>query len=160
MAANGSKKEIITANLEKIKGWLAEGITMKAIAKNLHVSHQTLYKHLKEEFGGIEGLDKIKKAREPAVEKLENTMFTAATGYTRKVKKYEKLKRVEYKDGRKEREWEEMAEYEVEEYVKPDITAGIFLLKNWAKYMNEPASMEIRRREVELREKQVDAQVW
>ena len=53
------------------------------------------------------------------------------------------------------REWEEMVEYEESVYYPPDTTAGIFLLKNWANYMNEPRAMEIRKKELELKEKQL-----
>lgn len=128
---------------------------MASIAKTIGVSKTTLYKYVAELDDGLDALDVIKKAREPAVEMLENTMFQSANGYVRKVKKYAKLKRVMYDNGKKAEEWEEMAEYEEEVYYPPDTTAGIFLLKNWGDYMNEPRAMEIRKREVELKEKQV-----
>ena len=87
-------------------------------------------------------------------------MFKSACGYERKVKKYANVKRCTYDNGKKAEEWEEMVEYEESQYYPPDTTAGIFLLKNWADYMNEPRAMEIRKRELELKEKQVDATVW
>lgn len=154
--ANGSKRDYVLKHIDQIKEWISQGVTMKAIAENLHISNQTLYKYLNEE-----GLDTIKKARQPAVDNLENTMYTSACGYERKVKKYAKVKRCMYNEyGKKAEEWEEMVEYEETIYYPPDTTAGIFLLKNWAKYMNEPAAMEIRKKEIELKEKQVNASVW
>ena len=153
--AQWNKKDIVMENMDKIKEWLSQGVTMRAIAANLHVSPQTLYKYM-----NLEGLDTIKNARAPAVKELENTMYTTATGYTRKVKKYAKLKRALYDEGKKYKEWEEMVEYEEEIYYPPDTTAGIFLLKNWGAYMNEPRAMEIRKKELELKEKQVDANTW
>lgn len=159
MAKNGSKEAIVVENLEKIKEWLGQGITMTAIAKNLHISKQTLYNHLKKHLD--DGLDEIKNNRRPAVERLENSMYQAALGGFVKSKQYIKLKNIEYNEnGKKAREWEEVQEVEVEEYIKPDITAGIFLLKNWGGYMNEPATIDIRKKEVELREKQVEAAIW
>lgn len=139
-------------NLDKIKAWIANGVTIKQIADNLHISKQTLYKYLHET---DEGLDIIKNSRQPAVEDLENTLYTSARGYVRTVTKYVKLKRCEYEEGRKVREWEELVECEEEVYFPPDTTAGIFLLKNWAGYMNEPKALEIRKKELELKEKQV-----
>lgn len=139
-------------NLDKIKAWIANGVTIKQIADNLHISKQTLYKYLHET---EEGLDIIKNSRQPAVEDLENTLYTSARGYVRTVTKYVKLKRCEYEEGRKVREWEELVECEEEVYFPPDTTAGIFLLKNWAGYMNEPKALEIRKKELELKEKQV-----
>lgn len=162
MAANGNKKAIVVDNLEKIKEWLSQGITMTAIAKNLGISKQTLYKHLKDhlQYEDYDGIDALKNARAPAVLNLENSMYNAALGGIVRTKQYVKLKHIEYENGKKAREWEELKEVEVEEYVKPDITAGIFLLKNWGDYMNEPRAMEIRKQEVELRKKQVEAATW
>ena len=133
---------------------------MGVIAKNIGVSKTTLYKHIGETEQGLNSLDTIKKYRQPAIDELEATMFKSACGYERKVKKYAKVKRVMYDNGKKAEEWEEMVEFEETQYYPPDTTAGIFLLKNWADYMNEPIAMEIRKRELELKEKQVDATVW
>ena len=94
------------------------------------------------------------------MEILENTMFKSATGFTQSVKKYEKVKRCTYKDGKKLKEWEEVVELEVEEYYKPDITAGIFLLKNWGNYVNEPRVLEIRQQELELQKKKIEESGW
>lgn len=155
--ARESKNRIIEKNLKKIEKWTEQGLTLQQIADNLGISVTTLYRH-KKKSGKIK--ETVEQGRKVAVKTLENSMFKAATGYTQKVKKYEKLKRCEYENGKKVREWEEMTEYEVEEIVKPDITAGIFLLKNWGNYMNEPRAVEIRKKELQLREKQVENQTW
>ena len=162
MVVNNNKESIVVENLEKIKEWLSQGVTMTAIAKNLHMSKQTLYTHLKKHlrYDTLDGLDALKNLREPAVKELENSMFNAALGGKVTLKQYVKLKHIEYENGKKVREWEELQEVEVEEYVKQDTTAGIFLLKNWGNYMNEPRAMEFRKKELELKEKQVDANTW
>lgn len=160
MALNNSKKDIVLENMEKIKEWIGQGVSMGTIAKTIGVSKTTLYKHIADTEQGLNSLDTVKKYREPAVEKLENTMYQSACGYERTVKKYAKVKRCMYENGKKSEEWEEMVEYEETQYFPPDTTAGIFLLKNWAGYMNEPATVGIRKKELELREKQVDAQMW
>ena len=159
-ALNNSKREIVVKNMDKIKEWISEGMSMATIAKAIGVSKTTLYKHIADTEQGLNSLDTVKKYREPAVENLENTMYQSACGYERKVKKYAKVKRCMYENGKKAEEWEEMVEYEETQYFPPDTTAGIFLLKNWAGYMNEPATVGIRKKELELREKQVDAQTW
>lgn len=160
MAKNNSKKDIVLQHMEEIKEWVAQGVPMGTIAKTIGVSKTTLYKHIADMDGGLNSLDAVKKFREPAVENLENTMFKSATGYERKVKKYAKVKRCMYDNGKKAEEWEEMVEYEETVYYPPDTTAGIFLLKNWGNYMNEPRAMEYRKKELELKEKQVDATTW
>lgn len=161
MALNNSKKEIVEKNIEKIKEWIGQGVSMGTIAKAIGVSKTTLYKHVADLDSGLTSLDAVKKYREPAVEEIENTMFMTAKGYERTVKKHAKVKRTLYNEhGRKAEEWEEMVEYEETVYFPPDTTAGIFLLKNWGNYMNEPRAMEFRAKELELKEKQVDAATW
>lgn len=152
-----NKKQVILDNLDKIKEWAANGLTIAQIAKNLGMARSTLNKY-KSLLPVIE--DTVKKARIDAVETLENTMFTSAVGYTRKVKKYQKVKRELYENGKKSETWEEMVEYEEEVYYPPDNTAGIFLLKNWGRYSNEPLNIKIRQKELELKEKQLDANSW
>ena len=151
-----SAEVVIKENMEKIKEWLAGGMTMQSIAKALGVSKTTIYKYLNDD-----DLNTIKSGRKPCVDKLEDTMYTSAKGFERKVKKYAKVKRCIYNEnGKKAEEWEEMVEYEETQYFPPDTTAGIFLLKNWANYKNEPAAMQIREKELELRKKQVEAAIW
>ncbi|MBQ9700131.1 MAG: helix-turn-helix domain-containing protein [Lachnospiraceae bacterium] len=163
MAVNCTKKDIILKNMDNIKEWLSQGVSMTAIAKSLGVSKTTLYKYCGEklEVNGSNGLDAIKKAREPAVKQLENAMFNSALGGKVQVREFVKLKNIEYNEnGKKAREWEELREVVVEKFITPDTTAGIFLLKNWGNYMNEPRAMEFRAKELELKEKQVDANTW
>jgi hypothetical protein len=160
VALNNSKKDIVLQHIDKVKEWIGQGVPMGTIAKTIGVSKTTLYKYMADLDGGLNSLDVIKKCREPAVENLENTMYTSACGYERKVKKYTKVKRTEYENGKKSLEYEEMVEYEETQYFPPDTTAGIFLLKNWAKYMNEPATVDLRKKEIELKEKQVEANSW
>lgn len=154
MAVNNNKKDIVLSHMEEIKEWIGQGVPMGTIAKNIGVSKATLYKHIGESEQGLTSLDTIKKYRQPAVDKLEAVMFESACGFTRTVKKHAKVRHCLYDNGKKADEWEELVEYEEEVYYPPDTTAGIFLLKNWADYMNEPATQALRKREIELKEKQ------
>lgn len=155
--ARPSAKNIIKDNLKKIEKWVAAGLSMKEIAKNLGISERTLYKYKADD---PQFMQTVKKARQPAVEILENTMFKSATGFMQTVKKYEKVKRIKYEGGKKLEEYEEMVEYTEEVYFKPDITAGIFLLKNWGNYVNEPRVLEIRQKELELAERKLEDSEW
>lgn len=155
--ARPSAKKIIRDNLNKIEKWVASGLSMKEIAHNLGISERTLYKY---KANDPQFMQTVKNARQVAVETLENTMFKSATGFMQTLKKYEKVKRCTYKDGKKLKEWEEIVELEVEEYFKPDITAGIFLLKNWGNYVNEPRVLEIRQQELELQKKKIEDSGW
>ena len=155
--ARPSAKNIIKENLKKIEKWVASGLTMKDIAHNLGVSERTLYKYKATD---PQFMQTVKNGRQVAVEILENTMFKSATGFTQTLKKYEKVKRCTYKDGKKLKEWEEIVELEVDEYFKPDVTAGIFLLKNWANYMNEPRALELREKEIDLQKQKIEDSGW
>ena len=151
-------KKLIDDNLEKIEQWTRDGLTMKQIASNLGISDRTLYRYKADSDSQLS--QTIKNGRAVAVEQLENTMFMSACGFERTIKKCAKVKRCMYDNGKKVEEWEEMVEYEETVYYPPDTTAGIFLLKNWGNYMNEPRAMEFRKKEIELKEKQVDANTW
>ena len=155
--ARPSAKKIIKDNLDRIEKWVAAGLSMKEVAANLGISERTLYKY---KANDEQFMQCVKKGRQVAVEILENTMFKSATGFTQTVKKLEKVKRSTYKDGKKLKEWEELVEYEDEIYFKPDITAGIFLLKNWSNYLDNPKLMELRQQEIELQKKKIEDSGW
>lgn len=155
--ARPSAKNIIKDNLKKIENWVASGLSMKEIAHNLGISERTLYKYKAKD---SQFMQTVKNARQPAVEILENTMFKSATGFVQTVKKYEKVKRIKYKDGKKLEEREELIEFDEEVYFKPDVTAGIFLLKNWANYMNEPRALELRQKEIDIQKQKLEDSEW
>ncbi len=155
--ARPEKKSAVVKNLDKIKKWAENGLTMAQIAEKLGVSESTLYKY-KAELPELK--DAIKNGRLKAVKEIENAMYKSAVGHTQKVKQYQKVKRCIYENGKKAKEWEEMVEYEIEVYYPPDNTAGIFLLKNWGKYSNEPATTELRKEELKLRKKQIENDLW
>lgn len=151
--ARPSAKKIIKDNLGKIEKWVASGLSMKEIAHNLGISERTLYKYKSDD---AEFMQTVKTGRQQAVEILENTMFKSACGFTQTLHKHEKLKRCTYKDGKKLKEWEEVVEYDEQVYFKPDMTAAIFLLKNWSNYLDNPKLMELRKEEIELQKKKIE----
>ena len=151
--ARPSAKKIIKDNLDRIEKWVAAGLSMKEVAANLGISERTLYKY---KANDEQFMQCVKKGRQVAVEILENTMFKSASGFVQSVKKYEKVKRCTYKNGKKLKEWEEIIELEEEVYFKPDVTAGIFLLKNWSNYLDNPKLMELRQQEIELQKKKIE----
>ena len=126
-----SAKKIIKDNLDKIEQWVAAGLSMKEVAQNLGIAERTLYKY---KSGDKE--------------------------FMQTVHKHEKLKRCTYKDGKKLKEWEEVVEYDEEVYFKPDMTAAIFLLKNWSNYLDNPKLMELRKEEIEIQKKKLENSEW
>ena len=147
--------ERVKPNIDKITKMAADGLTQEQIADSLGVNFRTLKRYIEQE----EDLRKaIMSGREVAIKDVENAMFNSAIGGKVTVKKGMKVKKVIYENGRKKGEVETVEPYDEEVYVKPDTQAGIFLLKNWAKdrYSADPIMHDLKRREVELKEKLAD----
>lgn len=147
--------ERVKPNLDKITEMAADGLTQNQIADALGVNYKTLRRYIESE----EELGKaIMSGRETAIKEVENAMFNSAIGGKVTVKKGMKVKKVIYENGKKKGEVETVEPYDEEVYVKPDTQAGIFLLKNWAKdrYSADPIMHDLKRREVELKEKLAD----
>lgn len=142
--------EIIVPRMEEIKEWISQGKTDKYCAERLGISARTFSKH-KNSFSSFSST--IKKAREPRVEEIEDSMFKHAVGFTKKVRKAMKLKEIKT-NGVQRVEQERIAYYEDEIYIPPDTAAAIFLLKAWANYSNEPRMIKIRERELAIKEKE------
>lgn len=157
MGRPSATKEIVQKNMTKIAKWAESGLTMAQIANNLGISERSLYKY---QANDEHLMQTIKNARRKSVETLENTMFECACGFYRTTIKHEKVKRIDYEDGKKVREWEEVIEYPEQTYFKPDMTAAIFLLKNWGNYSNEPKNIELRQQEIELQKKKLENDIW
>ena len=71
-----------------------------------------------------------KSAASRADSKIQNALLKKATGYTVDVAKSYKLRRVEYEDGKKVCEFEELAQGVDQVHVPADLSAQIFWLKN------------------------------
>lgn len=96
-----------------------------------------------------------KKDYENNVKEIEDAMYKMAIGFKYKQKKHMKVKTIEYKDGKKIKEVEELQEYIDEGYIPPNVTVGMFLLKNWShniNYSTEPNSLKLKEKEYKLRE--------
>lgn len=150
----------IKPRFQEIAEWAKKGVTERCMAKMLGVSVSTFEKHKSEktEFSEI-----LKKNRLAAVDDIENSMYKSSCGMKVDVIKHQKTKHVEYKDGRKVREWEEMTPYTDQVYVPPNPTAAIYLLKHWGRdrgYTNDPASLELKKEELELKKEIAENNNW
>lgn len=163
--SNSGRKNVydskIKPKFQKIAELAQKGVTEKDIAKAIGVSYSTFnkYKSEKKEFAEL-----LKKNRAFAVDEIENAMFQRATGGVKTLKKAMKCRIVEYGDnGKRAFEKEVVVPYEEEVFFPPDTTAGIYLLKHWGKdrgYTNDPMTLDIKRRELELKEKSAEENNW
>ncbi len=122
-----SKWEEVKEKLILVEAWARDGLTDEQIAHNLGISKDTFYTYKKEH---TDFSDSLKRGKEVVDIEVENALYKKATGFTVKVHKAFKVKNVEYKDGKRVREHEEVVLAEEEQYIPPDTTAQIFWLKN------------------------------
>lgn len=142
-----------------IKERLTAGDPEWAVAKRIGVAYSTWnkYKVEKKELSEL-----IKECRGNSVVNLVASMYDAANGGVKQVKKIMKLKTVTYDNGKKIKEEEHLEEYVEEIYIPPNITAGIFLLTNWDKkhYSRDPHAKDAKLRELKLKEEQMKEGEW
>lgn len=150
----------IEPRLSDVKKWSEKGLTERQIADRLGVAYSTFNKYKSEK---TELSEALKKGRDDAVDRIENAMFESAIGGKQTLKKAQKVKRIKYENGKKSMEAETMEYYEEEIYIPPNTTAGIYLLKHWGKdrgYTNDPIQLELKKRELELKEKAMEEDNW
>ncbi len=132
----------------EIQEWLQIGATDREIADNLGINKATMceYKKKYSEFNEL-----IKSGRKQPVQAIKAALFKKATGFN-----YTEKKTV-IEHGHVVRE---------EIYTKaalPDPASAMILLKHWDKeheWTNDPASLELKKQELELKKKHIESEVW
>lgn len=138
----------VKPRFEEIKEWLKIGATDKEIASNLGVNKATFceYKKKYPEFNEL-----IKEARKAPVQAIKAALFKRATGfnYTEQTitdsEKNGKTIQTNYK------------------YALPDPTSALILLKHWDKeieWCQDPATLRLKKQELDLKKQQIESGVW
>lgn len=126
---------------------MCQNMTDKQIAEALGVAYSS-FKEYKTKYPDL--MAAIKKGRQSLVTDLKSTLISKAKGFS-----YEEKKTI-IKAG--------MVTQETiyTKYSPPDVAAINLLLKNYDKdnWANDPQALELRKKELELREKQVEATTW
>lgn len=135
--AKSKYERIIQPNLEVISGMAKKGVSEEQIAKHFNIAYSTFRKYkgeheeLKEalEFGEVE-----------ANAVLSGVLFDTAKGFYKDVTRAVKIKKSEYKDGKKVKEWEEIEYVTETQYFPPNMPAIAFWLTNHEseKYSKNP----------------------
>lgn len=145
-------KSNVEPYLDKIKE-MALTMTEEQIAETLGVGYSS-FRSYKQQYPAL--TDALKKGRRDLVFELRSTLIKKARGF-------------DYKEVKNTYELnEETGDLEItkcEENIKralPDVAAINLLLKNYDKenWANDPQMMEIRKKELELREKQIEEGGW
>lgn len=127
------------------------------MAKWLGVSYTTWKKHKAEQ---PSFLAVLKGSREEVVQQIEASMLQSAIGFSKTIVKHYKLRHVEYENGKRLSEHEELVEVEEEVYFPPSFNAARFLLLNWSNYMSEPAAQHQREKEFAHKKKMDENANW
>jgi len=145
----------VKPRLDEIKEWIESGATNVEIAKQLDITQPSLYKYINEH----EELEKIiQEGRTAKVKELTTALFDKAIGGKRVAKQEFELD---------EETGEMKLVKEVYKNIPPSETAIMILLKHWdknedgtCKWSNEPAAIELKKREVELKENNAEDNNW
>ncbi len=131
----------VEPRLKEVTAWAEAGVTEKNIAAALGISYSSLqsYKNRYLDFSKA-----FTRACAVADEAVENSLYKKCTGYTVKLQKTFKVKRVIYEDGKKVSEKEELVTGYDEVHVPADTNAQIFWLTNRQaeKWKRQPESRE------------------
>ena len=113
--------------LTALEGWAREGATDEDLCAKIGISHTTFYEWMNR-FPEI--AEAVKKGKAPVDIAVENTLLKSALGYTVVVKEPMRVKTKKQLIGRGTIEEEHIEYADREVYIKPDVTAAIFWLKN------------------------------
>lgn len=126
--AKGKYEYWITPDgLLKLKSYAREGLSDEEIAKKLDISRSTLGEW-KNRYPEIQ--EALREGKEIPDIQVEDKLLDSALGFKVTLKKPVKIKRIEYDNGKKIKEYEEVIDAEEEIYVPPAVAAQIFWLKN------------------------------
>ena len=138
----------VKPRFDEILEWLQVGATEKEICENLGVNPKVFCRYKKQY---CELNDLIKKGRRKPVQAIKSALYKRAIGM-----KFTECKVIEDSDGNWKKET-------VEKYAVPDPTSALILLKHWDKeqeWTSDPASLKLRKKELELKEKQAESEDW
>lgn len=138
----------IKPRLNEVKEWAENGASDKDIYENLGIGKNTFYKYKKD---NDEFRDTIKKGRLKPIKEIKNALYRRAVGF-----QYTEKKVIEDNAGYKRTEVTTKA-------ALPDPASGMILLKHWAKdegWTNDPQILELRKKELKIREKKAEEDSW
>lgn len=161
----------VKSRFEEIEEWLKTGATDKEIAENLGINKATIceYKKRFPEFNEL-----IKRGRKQPVQAIKAALFKRATGFSYEEKKTVTLA-VEFPKDLKKTLDEHgidvsgmstpyVSKVETyEKYALPDPASAMILLKHWDKeggWTNDPASLNLKKQELELKKQHFESEDW
>ncbi|MBO7673286.1 transposase [bacterium] len=138
--------------LDQIKD-LALTMTEEQIAETLGVAYSS-FRVYKQQYSALN--DALQKGRKDLVAELKSVLIKKAKGFIYEEKTI--IEEVNPETG----EMEIVRRETKIKYAQPDVAAGNLLLKNYDKenWANDPQALELRRKELELNERKLEANEW
>ena len=133
---------------KEIEEWISKGATNKEVAEMLGINEDTFYQYLKRY---TEFTELIKRARQVPVAEIKAALYKRAIGFN-----YEEIRETVDHLGRWKTE-------KITKAALPDPASAMILLKHWDKeetWTQEPAMLELKKKELELKEKKIEAEEW
>lgn len=150
--AKSKYEEKVKSRFKEIKDWCQNGATDKEIMNLLHISKDTYYRYMNKykDFS-----DLIKENRKYPVEEIKNALYRRAVGF----KYIEKKESVTTdKSGTPV-----IKEETITKHALPDPASCLILLKHWDKkngWTNDPMLYELKKRKLDLEEKNAQEKNW
>lgn len=144
----GKYETHVLPRFEEIAHWCEIGTSDKDITEMLGISSSTFYDYQQKH---AEFSELIKRSRKKPVLEIKNALYRRATGFV-----YEETTTVEDSDGYSKTTT-------VRKQALPDPASAMILLKHWAKdegWTNDPAALELRKQELELKREQAEKEDW
>lgn len=173
MAKRGRKNRYLTEikpNLPLISE-MARTMTEKQIADSFGISYTGSWSKYKQDYPEL--VEAIKKGRQNLVAELKSSLIKRANGYeyqekkvvTERIKWPDELYAALLEAGFTPAQIEDSRLVKTEiahKQMAPDVAAINLALKNYDKenWANDPQMLEIRKKELELRERQVESNEW
>lgn len=142
----------IKSRFKDIEKWLKGGATERQVSQALGIAYSTFNKYKAENKEFAELLSNVDRTE--IILDLRSALLKKAMGFT-----YEERKKYSKKDD----EGNTYTYVEITEKVAlPDVAAINLALKNYDKdnWSNDPASLEIKKQELELRKLQIEKEDW
>lgn len=173
MAKRGRKNKYETRVVpffDDIKKWLANGATERQIAENLGIAYST-FNDYKVKYPEL--MELLEKGRTSLVGELRGALIKKAMGFDYTESKIVKehidlpdvMKAALLENGFSEKEIEQSQLIRTEianKHALPDVAALNLALKNYDKnnWANEPALLDLKKEELELKKKQIEQNSW
>lgn len=157
MARKDSYEDIINKGLSKIKSMLESGSTDKEVAEELGIGYSTFRKYKAE---SVALKDLIATVKDNMNQEAEKAVFKKATGFYYHEEVPTKVKEeVLSDDGKTILMQEKVVISKVKKYSNPDVSAMKFWLLNKKKagWKNDPHKLDIEKKGLKLKEKEIDA---